>query len=147
MRFLKWKHLKLDVLEILQKCTADYQIRNHLTFWARYVNSLNEVIKHYSAVCKDRMVAILQMTISNYFLYENCCNLIWISPKIYFTKHTIDIKSGFVQVMVWHRIGDTPLSVTMMAKLLTHICVICWPPVNVPRRVNSLRTGGAYMRQ
>ena len=56
------------------------------------------------------------------FFNENCCILIKISLK-YVRKVPIDNNPALVQIMAWCRLGDKPLSESMMVKLLTHICV------------------------
>ena len=56
------------------------------------------------------------------FFNENCCILIKFSLK-YVRKGPIDNNPALVQIMVWRRPGDKPLSEPMMVSLLTHICV------------------------
>ena len=59
------------------------------------------------------------------FLNEN----VWISLKVslkFVPKIPINNISVLVQIMVWRRPGDKPLSESMMVSLLTHICV-CRP--------------------
>ena len=56
------------------------------------------------------------------FLNKN----LWISLKIslkFVPKVPINIILALVQIMVWHRTGDKPLSEPMMVSLLTHVCV------------------------
>ena len=56
------------------------------------------------------------------FLIEN----VWISIKIslkFVPKGPINNIPALVQIMAWRRLGDKPLSETMLASLLTHICV------------------------
>ena len=56
------------------------------------------------------------------FLTEN----VWISIKISMKivpKGPINNIPSLVQIMAWRRSGDKPLSETIMANLLTHICV------------------------
>ena len=56
------------------------------------------------------------------FLNEN----VWISLKISLKcvpKGPINNIPSLVQIMVWRRPGDKPLSEPMMVNLLTHICV------------------------
>ena len=48
------------------------------------------------------------------FLYENCCILILISRRSV-SGGPIDTNPALVQIMVWCRSGDKPLSSTMMA--------------------------------
>ena len=51
---------------------------------------------------------------------------VWISIKIslkFVTKGPINIIQSLVQIMVWRRPGDKPLSEPMMVRLLMHICV------------------------
>ena len=50
----------------------------------------------------------------------------WISPRIslkFVPKVRINNIPASVQIMVWRRPGDKPLSEPMMVSLLTHICV------------------------
>ena len=56
------------------------------------------------------------------FLNENIWILIKISLK-FVPKGPINKMSALVQIMVWRRPGDKPLSEPMMVSLLTHICV------------------------
>ena len=59
------------------------------------------------------------------FLNEN----VWISIKIslkFVPKGPINNIAALVQIMLWHRPGDKPLSEPMMDSLLMHIC-ITWP--------------------
>ena len=56
------------------------------------------------------------------FFNENHCILIKFSLK-YVRKVPIDNKQALVQIMVWRRSGDKPLSEPMMVSLPTHICV------------------------
>ena len=59
------------------------------------------------------------------FLNKN----IWISIKIslnFVPKGQIKNITALVQIMVWHRPGDKPLSEPIMVKLLMQICII-WP--------------------
>ena len=56
------------------------------------------------------------------FFNENCCILIKFSLK-YVRKGPIDNNPALVQIMVWRRSGDKPLSEPMMIRLPTHICV------------------------
>ena len=56
------------------------------------------------------------------FLNEN----VWISIKIslkFVPRGPINNIPALVQIMVWRRPGDKPLSEPMMIRLLTHICV------------------------
>ena len=56
------------------------------------------------------------------FLNEN----VWISIKIslkFVPKGPINNIPAWVQIMVWRRSGDKPLSEAMMVNLPTHICV------------------------
>ena len=51
---------------------------------------------------------------------------VWISIKIslkFVPKGPINNIPVLVQIMAWHRPGDKPLSETILAGLLTHICV------------------------
>ena len=56
------------------------------------------------------------------FLNENVCILIKISLK-FVPKCPINNIPALVQVMVWRRSGDKPLSEPMMVRSPTHICV------------------------
>ena len=56
------------------------------------------------------------------FLSENVWILIKISLK-FVPRGLINNILSLVQVMAWHRLGDKPLSETMIVKLPTHICV------------------------
>ena len=56
------------------------------------------------------------------FFNEN----VWISNKIslkFVPSGPINNIPALVQIMVWHRSGDKPLSEPMMVRLPTHICV------------------------
>ena len=56
------------------------------------------------------------------FVNEN----VWISIKIslkFVPKGPINNIPALVQIMVWRRLGDKPLSEPMMVRLPTHICV------------------------
>ena len=56
------------------------------------------------------------------FLNEN----VWISIKIsqkFDPKGPINNSPALIQIMAWRRPGDKPLSETMLASLMTHICV------------------------
>ena len=56
------------------------------------------------------------------FLSDNASILIKFSLK-FIPNGQIDNIPSLVQVMAWRRLGDKPLSETMMVKLSTHICV------------------------
>ena len=67
---------------------------------------------------RDKMVDILKRI----FFNEN----VWISIKIWLkfvTKGPINKISALVQIMVWRRPGDKPLSEAMLISLPTHRCV------------------------
>ena len=68
------------------------------------------------------MDAISQTTHSNEFslmkMYE-----VKISLK-FVPNGPINNIPALVQMMAWHRLGDKPLSESMMVNLLTHICII-----------------------
>ena len=69
------------------------------------------------------------------FLNEN----VWISLKIWLnfvSKVPINNIPAMVQIMVWRRSGDKPLSQPMMISLLTHICVTRpqWVKILRPKR-------------
>ena len=69
------------------------------------------------------------------FLNENE----WISIKVslmFVPKGVINNIPALVQIMAWRRPGDKPLSESMMASFLTHICV------TRPQRVKSPRISG-----
>ena len=75
------------------------------------------------------------------FLIED----VWISIKIslkFVPTGPINNIPALVQIMAWRRLGDKPLSESMMAILLTHICVTrprwvnrfyptCWNKFNI----------------
>ena len=66
------------------------------------------------------------------FLNENE----WISPRIslkFVRKVWINNIPALVAIMAWRRLGDKPLSETMMVNLLTHICVtrLQWGKVGI----------------
>ena len=56
------------------------------------------------------------------FVNENVWILIWISLK-FVPKGPINNIPALVQIMVWCRAGDKPLSEQMIVSLPTHICV------------------------
>ena len=56
------------------------------------------------------------------FFNKKCCILFKFSLK-YVRKGPIDNNPALVQIMVWRRPGDKPLSEPMMVRLTTHICV------------------------
>ena len=62
------------------------------------------------------MAAFLQRTLSNAF------SGIKISLK-FVTKDLINNIPALVLIMAWRRPGDKPLSVPMMVRLPTHLCV------------------------
>ena len=69
--------------------------------------------------------AICRRPFEIYLMNEN----IWISIKIslkFFSKGPINNIAISVQKMAWWRLGDKPLSETMMVKSTMHICVR-WP--------------------
>ena len=69
-------------------------------------------------------------TFKRIFLNKNVRISIKISLK-FVPRGPINANPSLVQIMVWHRSGDKPLSEPMMVSLLTHICVT-WPQwVNV----------------
>ena len=58
------------------------------------------------------------------FLNENVFTSISIKISLKFvTKSPINIIPALVKIMAWHRPGDKPLTESMMANLLMHICV------------------------
>ena len=61
-------------------------------------------------------------TFTRIFLNENVRISITISLK-FVPQGPINNNSALVQIMAWRRSGDKPLSESMMASLLTHICV------------------------
>ena len=83
-----------------------HSARNALTHWGR-----------------DKMAAIFQTTFSNGFswmkMYEFRLTFHW----SLFQKGPINNIPTLVQITVWRRSGDKPLSEPMMVSLLTHICV------------------------
>ena len=69
-------------------------------------------------------------------LYQN----VWISIKIslkFVPQVQINNIPALFQIMAWRRLGDKPLSETMMVRLLTHICV------TRPQWVNTLTRGAS----
>ena len=75
-----------------------------------------------------------------FFLNEN----VWISIKIslkFVPKGPINNNPALIQIMAWRRPGDKPLSETMLASLLMHICV------TRPQWVISCPRNAAYMIQ
>ena len=73
-------------------------------------------------------------TFKRIFLNDNVRISIKISLK-FVLKGPINNNPSLVQIMVWRRSGDKPLSEPMMVSLLTHICV------TRPQWVNSLAPG------
>ena len=65
-----------------------------------------------------KMVAICRRPFEIYLMNEN----IWISLK-FVSKGPINNIPISVQKMAWRRLGDKPLSATMMVKSTMHICV------------------------
>ena len=61
-------------------------------------------------------------TFKRIFLNENVRISIKISME-FVPKSPINNNPALVQIMVWRRSGDKPLSEPMMVKLPTHICV------------------------
>ena len=61
-------------------------------------------------------------TFKRIFLKENVRISITISPK-FVHKGPINSTAALVQIMVWCRPGDKPLSDPVMVRLLAHICV------------------------
>ena len=72
------------------------------------------------------------------YLTQNCCHFADIFKCIFFNENVwlsltfslnfapkvpIDNIPALIQIMGWHRTGDTPLSEPMTVDLLTHICV------------------------
>ena len=78
------------------------------------------------------------------FMNEN----IWISIKIplnFVPKGPINNIPALFQIMAWRRPGDKPLSESMMARLLTHICVtrpqwVKWLPLPIPFEQRFIHT-------
>ena len=65
------------------------------------------------------------------FLNENVRIPIEISLK-FVPKGPFNYIPALVQIMAWHRRGDTPLSEPMMVRLPMHICITQWiPSINV----------------
>ena len=69
-------------------------------------------------------------TFKRIFWNENVRISIQISPR-FVPKSPIDNVPALVQIMAWRRSGDKPLSESMMAYFLTHICVTRPQWVNV----------------
>ena len=70
-------------------------------------------------------------------LNENVRTSIKISLK-FVTKGPINNILSLVQIMAWRRLGDKPLSESMMVSLLTHICI------TRPQWVKGVRPGGHF---
>ena len=70
------------------------------------------------------------------FLNANVCILIKNSPK-FVLKGPINNITALVQIMAWHRPGDTPLSELMMVSFLTHVCVTQPQCVKHPDRITA----------
>ena len=91
-----------------------------------------QVLSHQQAQCWCKMFNILRPRqngchfpddiLKCIFFDENVLISIKISPK-FVPKSPINNFPALVQIMAWHRSGDKPLSETMLAGLLTHICV------------------------
>ena len=72
---------------------------------------------------RDKMAASFMTTFSNAFSWlKNVIISITISLK-FVPKGSINNIPTLVQIMVWRRPGDKPLSEPMMVTLPTHICV------------------------
>ena len=71
---------------------------------------------------RDKMAAISQTTLSKPFSWMKMFEF-RLKLKLV-PKGPLDNIPALVQIMAWHRLGDKPLSEPMMAKLVTHICVI-----------------------
>ena len=71
---------------------------------------------------RDKMIAISQTIFSNEFspmdMYKFWWRFHW-----HFPKGPIDNIAALIQIMVWLRPVDNPLSGPMMVTLLTHICL------------------------
>ena len=78
------------------------------------------------------------------FLNEN----VWISlniPLKFVPRGPINNIPALVQIMVWRRPGDKPLSEPMVVSLLTHICVTRPQCLDTSRGARDLRRIDAHM--
>ena len=87
----------------------------HILCWVAVWCSI--LLTHWG---REKMAAVSQTTFSNAFSWTKC--MIKISLK-FVTNGPINKISAFVQIMVWRRSGDKPLSEPMMVRLPRHICV------------------------
>ena len=71
----------------------------------------------------DKMASIGQTTFLNAFSYMKMYKFQLRFHWNLFPKGPINNITALVQIMVWRRPGDKPLSESMMVSLLTHICV------------------------
>ena len=69
------------------------------------------------------MNAFSQTTFSNVFSWMKMCEFLLKISLTFVPKAPINNIPSLVQIMVWRRPGDKPLSEPMMVGLLTHICV------------------------
>ena len=109
----------------------------------------NSVSTHWG---RDKIANISQTTYSNAFsrmkIYEF---LLTISLKIV-PKVRMNNIAASVQIMVWRRPGNRPVSEPMIVNLLTHICatrpqwVNCWRPVWMCASHSYLRINVTYKR-
>ena len=126
-----------------------YYVNHQLDlWWSSQVPNCMETVRMMPALeahmlthwGRDKMVAISQTTFWNEFsiLNENVWITINISLKIV-PMGPIDNIPALVQIMVWRRPGDKPLSEPMMVRLATNICV------TRPQWVNLIFSGSQDM--
>ena len=96
--------------------------------------------KNFTHLPQDKMAAVVADDIFKcIFLNENDRIPIKISPT-FVPKGPINNIPALVQIMVWRRSGDKPLSEPMMVSLLAHICV------TQPQWVNNSSAGFVYIQ-
>ena len=103
-------------------CVYDfYHSTRTLLTWFLSLHTNTTLLTHWG---RDNLTAISQLddAFKRIFLNENFLISTKISLK-FVPKGPINNIPALVQIMDWHRPGDTPLSEAVMVKLLTHICV------------------------
>ena len=111
---MDWLHSTTELNSIILESKFDYSIR--------YLE--NRSLHNFNTLRPSQISAISQTTFSNAFpwmkMYEFRLRFYWrVFPKV-----RINNIPALVQLMVWHRLGEKPLSEPMMVSLLTHICAI-----------------------
>ena len=94
----------------------------HLWRWKGYKYFSRDFSTHWD---RDEIATISGRHFQMHFWSENAWISIKISQKFIPKGPAYDIPA-LVQIMVWYRPGDKPLSGPMMFSLRTHICVT-WP--------------------